>query len=222
MGWRGIRISLECRDIFRDQLAAIMMASVNRNARIMLPMISGVDEIIQAREVFDEALSELRASGIPFNDRMPLGIMIETPAAVQTAAILAKKADFFSIGTNDLIQYTLAADRNNPKIKSYYTPYHPALLHSIKAVADAGRDAGIPVSLCGEMAVDPLNALLIAGLGITDLSMSSPSIPKAKQAILGATCKAATNMASEILKLESSVEIACFLKESGLELGIVS
>ena len=222
MGWRGIRISLECRDIFREQLAAIMLAAVNRDVRIMLPMISGVEEIIQTREIYAEVAADLRTAGIAFNETIPLGVMIETPAAVQTAAILAKNADFFSIGTNDLIQYTLAADRNNPKVKRYYTPYHPALLHSIKAVAAAAKNAGIPVSLCGEMAADPLNALLLAGLGITDLSMSSPSIPKVKQAIIGATLKAAEQLAGEILHLESSAAIASFLKESSLELGIVS
>jgi phosphotransferase system enzyme I (PtsP) len=221
MGWRGIRISLECRDIFKEQLAAIMLASVNRNVRIMLPMVSAVDEIVQSREIFLEVASELRTAGIPFNENIPLGVMIETPAAVHTAAILAKEADFFSIGTNDLIQYTLAADRNNPKVRNYYTPYHPAILHSIKSVADAAKCAGIPVSLCGEMAADPLNALLLAGLGIIDISMSSPSIPKVKQAILGATFAAAEQMATEILKLESSTDIAAFLKWSSLELGIV-
>jgi phosphotransferase system enzyme I (PtsP) len=221
MGWRGIRISLECQDIFREQLAAIMMASVGKDVRIMLPMISGVEEIIQAREIYAEVAGELHAQGRLCNAAIPLGIMIETPAAVQIAAILAKKADFFSIGTNDLIQYTLAADRNNPKVRDYYTPCHPALLHSLKAVATAAKDAGIPVSLCGEMAADPLNALLLAGLGITDLSMSSPSIPKVKQAILGATLCAAEHLATEILKLQSSSEIAACLKESCLELGIV-
>jgi len=222
MGWRGIRISLECRDIFKEQLAAIMLASVNKNVRIMLPMVSAVDEIVQSREILLEVVSELRTAGIPFNENIPLGVMIETPAAVQTAAILAKKADFFSIGTNDLIQYTLAADRNNSKVRNYYTPYHPAILHSIKSVADAAKCAGIPISLCGEMATDPINALLLAGLGITDLSMSSPSIPKVKQAILGATFTAAEQLAAEILKFESSIDIVAFLKESGLELGIVS
>lgn len=222
MGWRGIRISLECLDIFREQLAAIMLASFGRDTRIMLPMISGVEEIIRAREIYAETAADLRAQGRPFNENIPLGVMIETPAAVQIAAILAKKADFFSIGTNDLIQYTLAADRNNPKVRGYYTHCHPALLHSIKAVAAAAKSAGIPVSLCGEMAADPLNALLLAGLGVTDLSMSSPSIPKVKQAILGATLKAAELVAAEALKLESSVEIAAYLKESSLEMGIVS
>jgi phosphotransferase system enzyme I (PtsP) len=222
MGWRGIRISLDCREMFREQLAAIMLASVGRDARIMLPMVSAVEEVVQSREIYAEVAAELRSAGLPFNENIPFGVMIETPAAVQIAAILANKADFFSIGTNDLIQYTLAADRNNPKVKSFYTPYHPALLHSIKAVAAAAHSAGIPVSLCGEMAADPLNALLLAGLGVTDLSMSSPSIPKVKQAVLGATFKAAEHLAGEVLHLESSSAIASFLHESSLELGIVS
>jgi phosphotransferase system enzyme I (PtsP) len=222
MGWRAIRISLECRSIFRDQLAAIMTASVNREAKIMFPMISGVEEILLINEIIDELHVELSREGLPFNNNIPLGIMIEIPAAVQMSAALARKVDFFSIGTNDLIQYTLAADRNNPKVKGYYTAYHPAIIHSLKKVADAGAHAGIPVSLCGEMAADPLGALLLAGLGITDLSMSSPSIPFVKQAVCGATLSTAVTIADRVLQLESAREIITFLKESSLELGIVS
>ncbi len=222
MGWRAIRISLECRGIFRDQLAAIMTASVGREAKIMFPMISGVEEIQLIREIVDELHAELYRDGIAFNKNIPLGIMIEIPAAVQMAETLAGKVDFFSIGTNDLIQYTLAADRNNSKVKGYYTPYHPAILHSISKVAAAGAHAGIPVSLCGEMAADPLGALLLAGLGITDLSMSSPSIPIVKQAICGTNLSTAVQVAGKILQLDSTQEIISFLKESGLEVGRVS
>jgi phosphotransferase system enzyme I (PtsP) len=187
----------------------------------MFPMISGVEEIGMIHEIIAEIHEELHREGTPFNRDIPLGIMIEIPAAVQTAEILARKTDFFSIGTNDLIQYTLAADRNNPKVKNYYTPYHPAILHSIRKVAVAGADAGIPVSLCGEMAADPLGALLLAGLGITDLSMASPSIPLVKQAICGANLDAAAETAANVLKLGSSREIVSYLKESCLELGMV-
>jgi len=141
---------------------------------------------------------------------------------VQIADVLARKVDFFSIGTNDLIQYTLAADRNNPKVKMYYSPWHPAILHSIKRVAEAGKSAGIPVSICGEMASDPLCALLLAGLGISDLSMSSPSIPIVKQALRGVSFASASEIAARVLQLESSGEILSFLKEYSLELGIVS
>ena len=220
MGWRAIRISLECRNIFRDQLAAIMTASVGRDAKIMFPMISGVEELLLIRDIVAGLHEELHREGLPFNNRIPLGIMIEIPAAVQMAEVLARKVDFFSIGTNDLIQYTLAADRNNPKVKGYYSAYHPAILHSIKKVAAAGAHAGIPVSLCGEMAAEPLGALLLAGLGITDLSMSSPSIPLVKQAICGAYLSAATDIAGKVLQLESASEILSFLQESRAELGM--
>ena len=222
MGWRAIRICLDRVDMFRDQLAAIMTASAGRNARIMFPMISGVEEIVRIREIVNEVKDDLRRKGHAFNENIPLGIMIEIPSAVQMADVLARKVDFFSIGTNDLIQYTLAADRNNPKVQMYYSPYHPAILHSIKRVADAGRSAGIPVSICGEMASDPLCALLLAGLGISDLSMSSPSIPIVKQAVRGAYYASVTNIASRALQLEGTEEIISFLKGSSLELGIVS
>lgn len=222
MGWRAIRISLECRDIFRDQLAAIMTASVDRDARIMFPMISGIEEIRQIREIVDQVKDELRRSATPFNENIPLGIMVEIPAAVQIAGLLAKAVDFFSIGTNDLIQYTLAADRNNPKVKGYYTPYHPAVLHSIKRVADAAHAAAIPVSLCGEMAADPVSALLLAGLGITDLSMSSPSIPLVKQVLRSTSMAKARELAKAVLEMESSEEISAYLKESALEFGLIS
>jgi phosphotransferase system, enzyme I, PtsP len=222
MGWRAIRISLERTDIFRDQLAAIMTASVDMDARIMFPMISGAEEIVRIREIMAEVKDELRREGRGFNENIPLGIMIEIPAAVQMADVLASKVDFFSIGTNDLIQYTLAADRNNPKVKKYYSPLHPAILHSIKRVSDAGKNAGIPVSICGEMASDPVCALLLAGLGISDLSMSSPSIPLVKQAVRSASYESAAAIASRALQLESTGEIQSFLEESSLELGIVS
>ena len=221
MGWRAIRIFLERRDIFKDQLAAIMIASAGRDSRIMFPMISGVDELVLIRSIVNEVREELTAAGVRFNAAIPLGIMIEIPAAVQTAAMLAKHADFFSIGTNDLIQYTLAADRNNSKVKSYYNPYHPAILHSIKQVAAAADSANIPVSLCGEMASDPLSALLLAGMGISELSMASPAIPFVKQAICGTTMAAAQKVAADILQMSGCEEIAACLKDAALELGIV-
>jgi phosphotransferase system enzyme I (PtsP) len=222
MGWRAIRISLDCRDIFREQLAAILMASVGHDARIMFPMISGVEELEQIREIVAEVKGELSQSGTPFNNEIPMGIMVEIPAAVQIAPILAQSTDFFSIGTNDLIQYTLAADRNNPKVKGYYTPYHPAVLHSIRRVADAAHARGIPVSLCGEMAADPLSALLLLGLGITDLSMASPSIPLVKQVLRSTSRATAAEIASTALAMESAARIGAYLKEAALDLGIIS
>ena len=204
MGWRSIRFSLERQDIFRDQLAAVLMATPHGQARLMFPMISSVDEIRQIKEIIREVREELTREGRPFNDRMPIGIMIELPAAVQTAEILAREVDFFSIGTNDLIQYTLAADRNNPKVKQYYDPCHPAVLHSIKRVADAAREAGISVSVCGEMATDPLNVMLLLGMGIDDFSMSSPYIPVVKQALQEISLLDATALSRELLGMESA------------------
>jgi phosphotransferase system enzyme I (PtsP) len=222
MGWRAIRIFLEHRDLMKDQLAAIMTASSGRDVRIMFPMVSGVDEVIQLRAIADEVKGELAASGVSFNDSIPLGIMVEIPSAVQTARMLAKECDFFSIGTNDLIQYTIAADRNNPRVKSYYNPYHPAVLTSIHSVAVAAREAGIPVSVCGEMAADPLSALILAGLGVDELSMAAPAIPVVKQAVCGATISDARAVASELLQMSGCAEIAARLKEAGLQLGVVS
>jgi len=222
MGWRAIRISLDCRDIFREQLAAILIASVGHDARIMFPMISGVEEMEQIREIVAEVRQELNESGTPFNENIPMGIMIEIPAAVQIAEVLARSSDFFSIGTNDLIQYTLAADRNNPKVKGYYTPYHPAVLHSIRRVADAAHGRGIPVSLCGEMASDPLSALLLVGLGITDLSMASPAIPLVKQVLRSTSMATAKEIATAALAMESAARIGAYLKEAALDLGIIS
>ena len=151
---------------------------------------------------------------------MRFGIMVELPAAVQTADILIREVDYFSIGTNDLIQYTLAADRNNPKVKKYYDPFHPAVLHSIKRVADVANRAGKQVSICGEMAADPISAVLLLGMGIGDFSLSAPSIPVIKQAIRKISRAAATEVAERVLAMESSGEIRSYLEGFKGKLGI--
>lgn len=220
MGWRSIRVSLECPDIFRDQLAAILMASPYGNVRLMFPMISGMDEIFAIKEIIAEVKAELTRDGHPFKEDLPFGIMVEVPAAVQTAHILIREVDYFSIGTNDLIQYTLAADRNNPKVKTYYEPYHPAVLHSIKRVADVGRAAGKPVSLCGEMAADPINAVLLLGIGISDFSVSAPYIPLVKEAIRKTSFAAAREIADHVLSLECASAIKAYLTATRHDLNI--
>ena len=220
MGWRSIRVSLECPEIFRDQLASILMASPYGNVRLMFPMISGIDEIFAVKEILADVKAELTRDGHPFKEDLPFGIMVEVPAAVQTAHILIREVDYFSIGTNDLIQYTLAADRNNPKVKSYYDACHPAVLHSIKRVADVGRAAGKPVSLCGEMAADPINAILLLGIGITDFSLSAPYIPIAKEAIRKTSFAAAREIADHVLSLESASAIKAYLTMTRHDLGI--
>jgi phosphotransferase system enzyme I (PtsP) len=218
MGWRSIRVSLERQDIFREQLAGVLMASRHGQASLMFPMVSGVDEIRAAKRILSEVQEELARQGHPFDPAMRLGIMIEVPAAVQTAEILIREVDYFSIGTNDLIQYTLAADRNNPKVKKYYDPYHPAVLHSIRRVTEAAQQAGKQVSLCGEMAADPVNAVLLLGMGISDFSLSAPYIPVIKQAIRRVSLSRAQQIAKDVLGLESGASIRTYLEEIRKEL----
>jgi phosphotransferase system enzyme I (PtsP) len=220
MGWRSIRVSLERQDIFRDQLAAVLMASVHGNTSLMFPMVSGVDEIRQIKEIIGEVCQELNLAGVPYSQEIKLGIMIELPAAVQTAHILVHEVDYFSIGTNDLIQYTMAADRNNPKVKRYYDPFHPAVLHSIKRVAEIAASEGKPVSICGEMASIPVAAVLLLGMGITDFSLSAPAIPTIKEVIRKITFESAREVAAHALSLESANDIRAYLEIVKAELDL--
>ena len=220
MGWRSIRVSLERPDIFREQLAALLLASHHGKASVMFPLISGLDEVREAKEILNSIKDELSREGKPFDEAMPVGIMVELPAAVQIAGILIREVDYFSIGTNDLIQYTLAADRNNPKVKKYFDPYHPAVLHSIKRVVEVADKAGKSVSICGEMAADPLSALLLMGIGITDFSLSSPSIPIVKQTIRNVTISSAREIAKKALSMETGREIRVYLEKMGREMGV--
>jgi phosphotransferase system enzyme I (PtsP) len=211
MGWRSIRVSLELRDIFREQLAGILMASPHGTVSIMFPMISDIEEIRTIRVILKEVEDELDQEGIPFDRGIRLGIMVELPAAVQIADILVREVDFFSIGTNDLIQYTLAADRNNPKVKKYFDPYHPAVLSSIRRVAEVAQRAEKGVSLCGEMAADPMNAVLLLGMGITEFSLAAPSIPLVKQALHKVTLAQARKIAQAALSLESASAVRNYI-----------
>jgi phosphotransferase system enzyme I (PtsP) len=220
MGWRSIRVSLERQDIFVEQLAAVLMASPYGKASLMFPMISGVDEIRAVKKILTEVKEELTRQGHPFNQEMRFGIMVELPAAVQTADILIREVDYLSIGTNDLIQYTMAADRNNPKVKKYYDPYHPAVLHSIKRVAEVANLAGKQVSICGEMAASPIGAVILLGMGICDFSLSAPSIPVIKQVIRQISKAQATEIAQQVLAMDSSIQIQSYLAEVGKELGL--
>jgi phosphotransferase system enzyme I (PtsP) len=220
MGWRSIRISLERQDIFREQLAAVLLASHFGKASIMFPLISSLDEIREAKAIFNSVKEELIQEGKPFADDIRLGVMIELPAAIQIASFLIKEVDFFSIGTNDLIQYTLAVDRNNPKVKKYYDPFHPAVLHSIKWVVDVAGKEKKEVSICGEMAADPLSAVLLMGMGITDFSVSAPSIPVIKQAIRKVTMASARETAEMVLSMETSSEIRGHLENIRKELAL--
>jgi phosphoenolpyruvate-protein phosphotransferase (PTS system enzyme I) len=207
LGWRAIRISLQERDIFRAQLRAILRASAEGNLRMMYPMISGLDELKQANALLEEYKGELRAEQIPFDEEMQVGAMIETPSAAIVADSLAKHVRFFSIGTNDLIQYSLAVDRMNEKIAHLYEPTHPAIVRLIKLTVDAAHNHGVRVSVCGEMAGDPVLAPLLLGLGVDELSAAPSLVPSLKYLIRRLNLEAARKLASYALNSECASEI---------------
>jgi phosphotransferase system enzyme I (PtsP) len=183
LGWRSIRLSLSHEEHFRAQLRAILRASLHRNLRLLLPMISSVDELRRVRAILDEEREELAGRGVGFDPALPLGVMIEVPSAAMISDALARECDFFSIGTNDLTQYTLAVDRGNERVAHLYDPLHPAVLGLIDRTVRAARRHGIPVSICGEMASSPLAVPLLVGLGIGELSGVASSVPVIKEIV---------------------------------------
>lgn len=183
LGWRAIRVCLDLPDLFRTQLRALLRASAHGDLRIMLPLINQIEEISQTRQLLQEEAERLRTEGIPYDPTYKLGVMIETPAAVLTAGELARHADFFSIGTNDLVQYTLAVDRGNSRLAPRYMPFHPAVVRMLRQIAEAGHAAGLEVSVCGELASHPLGVYLLLGLGITGISVAPSSLPEIKKVV---------------------------------------
>ncbi|MGH8014374.1 MAG: phosphoenolpyruvate--protein phosphotransferase [Candidatus Binataceae bacterium] len=221
LGWRSIRISLEMPGIFKVQLRAILRAAAHHDVRILFPMISSLEELRRARELLAEAQAELYKEGLEHNPDIPVGIMVEVPSAVWLAPRLIREVDFFSIGTNDLIQYLLAADRNNPKIAHLYEPLHPAVLSAIAEITNVARGAGKDVCLCGEMASDPMATLLLLGMGLDQLSLSPLFIPVVRKLVRGTNYQTARVLAHDALEMTSVQEIKGYLIERYRDLGLI-
>jgi len=211
LGWRAIRFCLARPDIFKAQLRAILRASVYGTLKIMYPMISGIDELRQASAILNEVKDELKEKKIPFDEKMEVGAMIEVPSAALTSDILADEVDFFSIGTNDLIQYALAVDRVNEKIAYLYEPAHPAVLRLIKNIIDNGHKSGIWVGMCGEMAGEPAWALILLGLGLDEFSTSPIVLPEIKKVIRAVTIDEARKIAEKALTLSTAKDVASYV-----------
>ncbi|MBL7092216.1 MAG: phosphoenolpyruvate--protein phosphotransferase [Candidatus Omnitrophica bacterium] len=218
LGWRAIRFCLARPEIFKVQLRAILRASAYGKLKLMYPMISGIEELRQANRMLEQVKEELRRRKIPFDEDIEVGAMIEIPSAALTCDILAKEADFFSIGTNDLIQYSIAVDRVNEKIAYLYEPAHPAVLRLIKNVIDSGHKENVWVGMCGEMASEPAFALLLLGLGLDEFSVSPAAVPGIKRVIRSVTLKQAKDMARKALTLTTGKEVEAFSKEKLKEL----
>ena len=212
LGLRGVRLSLAHDEIFQTQLRALLRAAVHGPLRIMFPFVSGVEELRAARAAVERAAAALRAGGelVP---HVPIGVMIEVPSAALTADLLAEHADFFSIGTNDLIQYCLAVDRTDDRVSRLYEPLHPAIIRMVRLVTRAARRRGIPVAVCGEMAADPVLLTLLVGLGLREFSMAPTAIPLAKQVLRGLHAGNAATVAARTLRAGTAAEIEKALLE---------
>jgi phosphoenolpyruvate-protein phosphotransferase (PTS system enzyme I) len=207
LGLRAIRLSLKVEEIFRTQLRAILRANREGKLRVVLPLISAVTEVREAKRIIAEVITEMAASHVDHNARLPVGVMIEVPGAALMADVIAREADFLSIGTNDLIQYLLAVDRVNENVAYLYQPLHPAVLRTIAYVVRAADATGVPLELCGEMAADPLQAIALIGLGVRTLSLVPASIPLIKNAIRSVELERVRALMSDAVKLTSWVEV---------------
>jgi phosphoenolpyruvate-protein phosphotransferase (PTS system enzyme I) len=213
LGLRGVRFCLKKREMFKTQLRALLRASTFGRLKIMFPMVSGLNELREAKSALEEAKEELRAMKVDFNENIAVGIMVEVPSAAMTADLLAGEVDFFSIGTNDLIQYLLAVDRNNDHLAYLYDPIHPGVIRIMKYVVDKAHEAGVKVGICGEMASDPQYLLILLGLGLDELSMNPVSIPLIKQMVRSLRYKDAREILEHCLTLSTAQEINEYLLE---------
>ena len=211
MGLRAIRFCLKNMDLFKTQLRGILRASATGKVRILFPMISGMEELRLAKAALEEAKGELRAEGKPFDEKIEVGVMIEIPSAAVIADLMAREVDFLSIGTNDLLQYSLAIDRVNEHVAYLYEPFHPAVLRIIKTIADAAQKAGISVGVCGEFAGEPEYAMILLGFGINQLSMNAFSILKVKRLIRSISYAQARRICKGILGFATAKEVESYL-----------
>ena len=212
LGWRSIRVCLDQPEIFRPQLRAVLRAAADRKVELMLPLVTRVDEVVQAREMLLEEAGDLARAGVRAASSVPIGVMVETPAAVVIADRLALVSAFFSIGTNDLTQYALAVDRGNAHLASRFTPHDPAIIRMLRDVLAAGSARGIAVSVCGEMASEPLFAVLLIGLGFTTLSVAPPALPLLKWLVRSVPAAAAYEAAEAALQADSPAEVSEILR----------
>jgi len=208
LGWRSIRVCLDEPEVFRPQIRAVLRAAAGRDVQLMLPLVTRVDEVRRAREMMAEEAEALRQAGVRAAASVPIGVMIETPASVAIADRLAEVSAFFSVGTNDLTQYTLAVDRGNARLADRFTPHHPAIVRQLHRVVEVGRAANLPVSVCGEMASEPLSAVLLIGLGYDRLSVSPPALPLVKWVIRTVPEEAARSAAEEALGAAGPDEVS--------------
>jgi phosphotransferase system enzyme I (PtsI) len=212
LGLRAIRFSMKETDIFKTQLRGILRASAHGKLRILFPMISGMEEIRQAKAILEEVKKGLMKAKIPFDQEIEIGAMIEIPSASVTADLLAREVNFFSIGTNDLIQYALAVDRINEHVSYLYEPLHPAILRIIRGVVQYAHQAGIPVAICGEMAAEPAYALILLGLGLDEFSMNPVSIPRVKKVLRMSRFEETRSLVEQLFQFSTASEIECFVR----------
>ncbi len=212
LGERALRLLRRDPQPFKTQLRALLRAAVHGPLRVMLPFIAGPADLAAALELLDEVRGELRCDGLAFKTDVPVGLIVEIPSAALTADLLAREVDFLSVGTNDLIQYLLAVDRVDPRVSSLYQPLHPAVLRTLRAIVAAAHAAGVPLSLCGEMAADPLSSLLLLGLGVRELSMSPAAIPRVKAALRAVSAARAEEVAAACLALPTAAEVEALLQ----------
>ena len=214
LGLRAIRFSLKNRELFKIQLRAILKASVKKNVRLLVPMITELEEVVELKNILEEVKAELRSAGVPFDENIPVGAMIEVPGAAVLIEELIQELDFVSIGTNDLIQYHLAVDRGNESVSYLFKPHHPAVLRLLAKVIRTVNQAGKEVAVCGEMAADPLSAIILLGLGLRNFSMNPIFIPKIKKALRAVEARTAEEAVVEAIKLKTATEVEEFMIEA--------